>query len=183
MALERRNQIFLLAAVLVALVIVSYRAVHQSDPAAPSSNGTGAGPAAVARNETPAVKAPDVHLPELEAERPKPGNNGRNLFRFKPKPPPPPPAMPKPGPAAQATAGPPAPVTPPIPLKFMGVIGETNGHKIAVLTDGAGHVFHGTEGSTIEGRYKILHIGAESIEMAYLDGSGRRTIRMTGTGT
>ena len=33
----------------------------------------------------------------------------------------------------------------------------------------------GARGQEIEGRYKILKIGNESIEMAYIDGRGRRT--------
>jgi hypothetical protein len=32
----------------------------------------------------------------------------------------------------------------------------------------------------IEGRYKILRIGVESLDIAYLDGTGRRTIRLSG---
>ena len=39
---------------------------------------------------------------------------------------------------------------------------------------------HGKEGDIIDGRYRILKIGTESIEMAYLDGRGRQTIRLTG---
>jgi len=70
---------------------------------------------------------------------------------------------------------------PPIALKFIGTV-ETPGQsakKIAVLSDGR-NVFHGREGDIIEGRFRILRIGAESIEMAYLDGRGRQTIRLTG---
>ena len=52
--------------------------------------------------------------------------------------------------------------------------------KIAALTDSKGGVFRGMEGETVEGRYKILRIGVESIEMSYLDGRGRQTIRLTG---
>ena len=39
---------------------------------------------------------------------------------------------------------------------------------------------HGKEGDIIDGRYRILKIGTESIEIAYLDGRGRQTIRLTG---
>jgi len=31
------------------------------------------------------------------------------------------------------------------------------------------------------GQYRILRISAESIEMAYLDGRGRQTIRLSGS--
>jgi hypothetical protein len=50
-----------------------------------------------------------------------------------------------------------------------------------MLTDGKGGVpIYGEEGDVVEGRYKILKIGVESIEMAYLDGRGRQTIRLSG---
>src|SRR5262249_54700426 len=124
------------------------------------------------------------HLPALEEERPKPGGASRNLFRFKPKAPPPVVAPPRAAESEAGTAGPPPPPQPPpIPLKFIGIVvveGEMR-PKIAVLRDASGNVFQGTEGSEIEGRYRILRIGAESIEMAYLNGSGRRTIRLTGS--
>jgi hypothetical protein len=80
--------------------------------------------------------------------------------------------------AAPPPSGPPPP--PPIGLKFIGIV-EALGQaqKIAVLSDGR-NVFHGREGDIIEGRYRILRIGAESLEIAYADGRGRQTIRLTG---
>jgi hypothetical protein len=129
------------------------------------------------------VTAPDVHLEALEAERPRPGDAQRNPFRFKPKAAPPsvaPPPVPRATvePPPQVVSGPPPP--PPITLKFIGFVKrEVGAQKIAILTDGRG-VYHGTEGAIIEGRYRILKIGEESIEMAHLDGQGRQTIRLTG---
>ena len=52
--------------------------------------------------------------------------------------------------------------------------------QATVLSDGRG-VYHGNEGDTILGQYRILRIGVESIEMSYLDGRGRQTIRLTGS--
>jgi hypothetical protein len=66
-------------------------------------------------------------------------------------------------------------------LKFIGVLETANTQKIAVLTDGRGAPLYGKEGDTVLGQYKILHIGVESIEMAYLDGRGRQTIRLSGS--
>jgi hypothetical protein len=66
-------------------------------------------------------------------------------------------------------------------LKFIGVLETANTQKIAVLSDGRGAPLYGKEGDTILGQYKILHIGVESIEMAYLDGRGRQTIRLSGS--
>jgi hypothetical protein len=66
-------------------------------------------------------------------------------------------------------------------LKFIGVV-EAASHpqKIAVLSDARG-VYYGHEGEVVEGRYRILRIGAESIEMSYLDGRGRQVIRLSGS--
>jgi hypothetical protein len=68
---------------------------------------------------------------------------------------------------------------PPITLKFIGVIGSPT-LKLAVLSDGRGTPFFGKEGEVVEGRYRILKIGVESIDIAYADGRGRQTIRLTG---
>jgi len=65
-------------------------------------------------------------------------------------------------------------------LKFIGFLGMPQ-EKIAALRDPAGHVDYGGEGAIIGGRYCILRIGEESIELAYLDGRGRKTIRLTGS--
>ena len=67
-------------------------------------------------------------------------------------------------------------------MKFIGIVeAPTHGQKIAILSDGRNAPFYGKEGDIIEGRYRILKIGVESIEMAYLDGRGRQTIRLTGS--
>jgi hypothetical protein len=124
-----------------------------------------------------------VHLEALDAERPAPSDADRNLFRFKTKASPPPaPSPPIRPPAAgapgQAPSGPPP--LPPISMKFIGFLQRQAGaQKIAILSDGRG-VYYGSEGAIIEGRYRILKIGEESIEMAYLDGRGRQAIRLTG---
>jgi len=41
-------------------------------------------------------------------------------------------------------------------------------------------VFHGREGDVIDGRYRIVSIGVESIVLEHVDGRGRQTIRLTG---
>ena len=73
------------------------------------------------------------------------------------------------------TTGPVEPPPPPrIPLKFIGVADagrEGKLGRVAVLSDGRG-VYHGREGEIVEGRYRILKIGVESIDLAYLDGRG-----------
>ena len=73
--------------------------------------------------------------------------------------------------------GPPPP--PPIPLKFIGLVEKADGFKVAVLTDGK-VTLYGREGDIIDGRYKIVKIGVESIELTHADGRGRQTVRLTG---
>ena len=182
METKRRQQV-LLAVLVVVLAGAGYRAWTSMTSAVPlpTSNGTGA--AAPRRAAQQQAAAPDVRLEALDAERPKPGPAERDLFRFKPKPPPPPPkpvALPvaPPGP----TGPPPPPPPPPIPYKFIGKLegpGQTG--RIAVLSDGRGTPLYGREGDIIEGRFRILRIGTESIEMEHIDGRGRQTIRLGGS--
>ena len=179
MAPDRRNQL-----VLMALAIVLAYTAYQLWPrtaaatrAAANVRGTGR-----AAGGSPAVKAPDVRLEALSEERPKPGDQERDLFRFKPRSAPPPTPVQTAPPVAVPSGPPPPPAVPPIALKFIAIY-EVPGlkKKYAVLSDGRGGAsIYGSEGETIEGRYKILRIGAESIEMSYVDGQGRQTIRLTG---
>ena len=183
MAPKTQRQLALLGALIVVLSVVvwvMYGPKAADTVAAPSKErsakrGQAAGSARSG--------APDVHLEQLEAERIKPDDSPRNPFRFKPKPPPAPPPASAMRPIAAAPptpSGPPLPAPPPpITLKCLGKI-EVKGQKIAMLSDGQGHAFSGREGDVIEGRYRILRIGVESIEMAYLDGRGRQTIRISG---
>jgi hypothetical protein len=177
MAPDRRNQL-VLAALAVVLAFIVYRIWPATTAATqPSSNGRGT---VRSTGSKPAVTAPDVHLEALEADRPKPEEAGRDLFRFRSKPAPPRPVVPTPAPVVPTPTGPPpVPPIPPIPLKFIAVY-EVGRLKLAALSDGRGGTMSGAEGDTIDGRYKILRIGAESIEMSYLDGRGRQTIRLSG---
>ena len=73
------------------------------------------------------------------------------------------------------------PPLPPIPLKFIGIVEEPEQHrKLAVLSDGR-FTYYGREGDIIEGRYRIVRIGVESIEMVHVDGRGAQTIRLSGS--
>jgi hypothetical protein len=188
MAADRKRQI-LLGAVMIALAFFIYRAWESPSVASPpASNGRVSTTASSGRQAqtTAATTAPDVHLERLEAERPKPGGADRDLFRFKPKPPPPPPPPPPvrvDPPVVAAPSGPPPPAPlPPIPLKFIGLIGPTpDVPKIAVLSDGKGLPAYGKEGDIILGQFRLIRIGAESVELSYLDGRGRQTIRLSGS--
>ena len=184
MGRERVNQVVLGSLVVVLSAAAAYRLWPGTAAHAPAAFNT----RGAARTSGGGVQepAPDVHLEALQRERPKPGDVDRNLFRFKSKPPPPPsvPATPRP---TEPASGPPVPLGPPppptaspIPFKFIGIL-EVPGQsrRVAILSDPRG-VYHGREGDIIEGRYRILKIGTESIEMAEVDGRGRQTIRLSG---
>jgi len=155
--------------------------------------------AAATRTRRPADDANDnlpqaagVRLAALTSAREEPGASARNPFRFERR---------GAGGGGGGTAGlasespaPPLTLTPvepatptgppplaPIALKFIGRVETADGLTVAVLSAGEGRApLHGKEGDIIDGRYRILKIGTESVEMAYLDGRGRQTIRLTG---
>jgi hypothetical protein len=78
------------------------------------------------------------------------------------------------------TAGQPPPA--PIPLRFIGIVeSPAQSKRIAALVDSTGHAYQGAEGDIVAGQYRVLKIGVESIEMSYLDGRGRQTIRLSGS--
>jgi hypothetical protein len=188
MATDRGKQI-LLGALFVVLAVLGYRALAAwtSSKASSTSNPSRAAAAPQRSAGGGGITAPDVHLDALNGERPKPVAAERNLFRFKPKSAPPPVPAPAAGGRGAAPAGvaPPVqtgpPPLPPISLKFIGRVEREGKPTIAILSDGQGPPLYGVEGGTVAGRYRILKIGVESIEMAYLDGRGRQTIRLTGS--
>lgn len=135
-------------------------------------------------------QAAGVRLAALTSDREEPGASARNPFRFERRgagagaaP-----GLPSDTPAPAMTLTPVDPAAPtgppslaPIALKFIGRVETADGLTLAVLSAGEGRApLHGTEGAIIDGRYRILKIGTESVEMAYLDGRGRQTIRLTG---
>ncbi len=87
---------------------------------------------------------------------------GRNIFRSEA----PPPAIPQPVQQAmqQDTGPPPPPPPPPIDLKFYGYAGPKGGNRQIFLLRGE-DIFLAKEGQIIDRRYKILHIGANSVEI------------------
>jgi hypothetical protein len=167
------------------VLLVAAMVVRSGTDQTPATTRPAARPNATAKPEAAVEPPPDVKLDALTATRSTPSDTGRDPFRFRPVAPPPAPAAKRlPGiPDDQVDAPPPRPEGPPPPppitLKFIGLVQKADGTKIAVLSDGKRPI-HGTEGSEIEGQYRILKIGTESIEIAYIDGRGRRTIRLTG---
>lgn len=167
------------------LVLVAVMWFQLGGGAAPTSRTSATAPASRADRQR-APETVHVGLERLSATRPAPADMARNPFRFGAPPPAPvaPPvarpsggSTPGAGPVTALPTGPPPP--PPIPFKFIGLLTPSPGDKVAVLSDGR-TIVHGREGDVIEGRYRLLTVADEAVQMEYLDGRGRRTIRLTG---
>jgi hypothetical protein len=155
----------------------------QAGAAAPPRGAAPAGgPAGTAGQSAGSI--PDVRVEELGTSRAEPVPGGRNPFRLAPTAPPPAPAPVapvRPTPAPGPSLPPPPPPPAPIGLKFIGMVNLSGGRgKLAVLSDGR-FVYHGREGDIVEGRYRIVRIGDESIELEHMDGRGRQVVRLTGS--
>jgi len=180
------RQLLVLAAVGVALVVVVLARREGDSPA-----GSRPAPSNPARANAPAAQTTPVADVKLELLKTAPSEleqPTRNPFQFKPKAPPPPP--PRPGGLTGPRPVPvPVPVMPPVPqgppppapiaLKYIGVL-ETAQGRVAVFRDLGGDIVNGKEGDIIDGRYRLLKIGVESADLAYVDGRGRQTIRLSG---
>jgi hypothetical protein len=192
-----RRQVALLGAALFALALVIYwqssrQELTPAEYAAAMSRNAGTA-VDVLGSQTPAPARPRVVVPEqipavglasLERAQPEPSDTGRDPFRFEAAPAPAPRAGPAgPAAAAPAPAQPAAPLEPPgpppIPLKFIGIAKQGQGRLLAVLRDERG-IYYGAEGDVVEGRYRILRVSAEMVEMSYLDGRGRTSIPLSG---
>ncbi len=186
MAPENTRQRWVLGALLVTLTLVLMFNLRPSAPIA--SNVPASRAAAVDRRSTADPALDTVNLAALGRARPEPETGSRNPFSFDRSAP----AASDDGERAALAAGPrttapprpngptgPPPVAP-IALKFIGIVDQAPKLRVAVLSDGR-NVFYGREGDTIEGRYRIERIGADSVDMAYVDGRGRQTIRLSGS--
>ena len=134
----------------------------------------------------PSVSVDDLRLERLEQPRAGLDAPLRNPFRFEARP-----AAPRaerrPAPVDRAPAPPLAaapPVAagpPPIAMRYIGLVeAPAQAGRVAIVSDGRGNVFYGKEGDIIEGRYRVVRIGPDSLELSYLDGRGRQTIRLSG---
>lgn len=182
-----RTRLFVLLGALGAAALVAVRLAVSEPGSTQTPERT---PRGADTNHPDATTLERVQLEALSESRPDPAETRRNPFRFGstrgdagapasagflsgPGPAPVSTFMPPPLPA-----GPPPP--PPIPLKFIGIVERGPGLRLAVLSDGR-NVFYGREGEILEGRYRIERIGPESIDLAWADGRGRQTIRLSGS--
>lgn len=168
-----------LAVLVVAYAVMRWRAGGTAVTQAPAPGQARSTPGQASATVDPSDL--DIRLEALEASRPAPGEVERNPFRFTPKPQPPPPAsrLPQVAPTGPATpAGPPPP--PPIDLKFMGLIDHPTLGKVAAFSDCKGFTAEGQEGKVVDGRYRVVKIGVESVVIEHVNGTGRRTLPLSG---
>jgi hypothetical protein len=183
---KTRRELYFLGGLVVLLAILVYAQFGRGDAAKPGTPaGTGAQPSnqAAGTGNRSNVPVTDVRLDALKHDEDDLAEPERNPFRFQPKAPPPQSSGPAVRPS-QTVAPPPAatgpPPPPPIPLKYVGLYGTpTQPDRVAILADARGNPFYGREGDIIEGRYRVLRITADSVDVAYADGRGRQTIRLS----
>jgi hypothetical protein len=121
-----------------------------------------------------------VDLAALQKQRPAPAGARRNLFQFGGLSQPEAPALftTAPPPVATPSAAPNGTAPPALNLTLIGIVQPAgDAPRVAVLSDERG-VYHGTEGTIIEGRYRIVSIDAQSVELSSLDGRGLYVLRL-----
>jgi hypothetical protein len=162
------------AAVLVALLVIARPVLNPPTTPVPQSSNQSVATA----GQAPAVPVVDLALDRLRTVGGQLRESARDPFRFRPKAPPPAPRVVQaPMFTPPVPQGPPPP--PPIPLKYFGVL-TVDGQRVAAFSDERGNTFSGKEGDVLEGRYRLLRIGPDSVDLAFLDGRGRQSIRLTG---
>ena len=181
MRLKVSRQLLLFCALgaALAVVVIARRADTPAGANPVQSNGRSATTAST--TQTPVA---DLKLDLLKSEASELEAPTRNPFQFRSKPAPPAPREQASASKAPVVIAPPPvpqgpPPPPPIALKYIGVL-ETAQGRVAIFRDSGGDVINGKEGDIIDGRYRLLKIGVESADLAYVDGRGRQTIRLSG---
>jgi hypothetical protein len=186
----------LLGGILVVLAAVLYWQSTRGDVLAPEAvaaardAGRAAPQARPAQRSQAAPQVPLVAMATLDRPQPEPADSGRDPFRFGDGGTGRSAAGPglggpggRPAPAAQASAAPAMPAVPagppPIQLKFIGTARQGSGRLYAVLRDDRG-IYYGADGDVVEGRYRVLRVSPEAVEVSYVDGRGRVNIPLSG---
>jgi type IV pilus biogenesis protein PilP len=175
---ERRRQLTLLGFLVVVLTAYyGYRYWPTAGGAAAPSNEKEAGSAAAQNRDKLTVPAP-IDLAALEPAPPD-SPTSRNPFRFgQPPPLPTPPAPPPPPPQPERPYEPPKPPAPQVPLKLL-QLGSVSGTKqplVTLLDPESGATFSVREGERVDGKYKVVKVNANNVVVAFLDGSGQKSL-------
>ncbi len=164
---------FLLGVLAVVVAGAAFYEWHGSEMGAPAVEPSAGAPYTVLSVENPALR-----LDELDRVR-KLEYTGIHRNIFSPTPPPPPVHQPTPDEIRHqqqvaASQPPPPPPQVVVPATFFGYVTDARtGHKEAFFSD-ADDVYVAAEGETLLGRFRILKIGNDSVEVEEI-ASGRRT--------
>ena len=176
--MKQRVQIYVLAALLVALCAVAYLYVY---PVSRSQVPGFAGVFAADNKFVPLdVQEPQLRLGELEKLRKlEYSGSHRNIFVAS-APPVAKPAGPS-GPAPEPFVGPIKPPPPPplqVPGEFFGYAAQkSTGHKFAFFTSGD-DVLVVAEGDTFLSNFRVVHIGNDSADVEEISSGRRATVPM-----
>lgn len=174
----RQRQMLALTGLTVLLAAVLWYQFRPAESPVRASNVAGR-----TAPEIDAVRLPDpVKLGALEPV-PERTEVGRSPFGFGVRPaPPPPPVSFTPAPVLPPPVPPPPAGPPPIRLKLTGMIqGPADGRTMVMLKDpDTGASFQAFEGDVVDGRYRIVRVGLQSVVVSYVDGTGSRTIALGG---
>lgn len=186
---EQRRQLLLLGLLVIVALVVWYATSNDeaaTEAPAPASNSAvtpkPVPPAGGAGGRGGNALPEPLRLADLDPV-PEQSAASRNPFGFGSRPAPPPP--PAPPPAAAPPPPPPpqpaVPTLPPIPVKFLGFVEDPARPGKVVALGVNGGVMVAREGDLVDGRYRLVKVGLESIVMAYPDGRGQQTIRLSGS--
>lgn len=186
MAADPKRQRLMLGGLLAVLGVVAYWQFGGSPAPARGSAPRNAAPAPRTSKAPAQILAEGVGLDRLASARPAPEASGRDPFRTGAADGGPQAgngassqAVPVPETPAVPVGPPPPPPVPPIAVKFIGIVARQDVGRVAVLSDGR-NVYYGREGEIVDGRWRIVRIGEESIQIEHADGRGRQTLRLTG---
>jgi hypothetical protein len=177
---ENRTKTIIALVLLVVAVVLVVRAFHggeEEPPAAPAPVATAARPAPgsatgqAAPGATKTARKPPPLLaqtldPTLRFDLLKSSEDvaykgtGRDIFRSQAQEAP----IPKPLPTEIHPGAVTPPPPPPIPLKFYGFANRIDGNKRIFLSKGE-DIFVAKEGDIVDRRYKVVHIGTNSVEV------------------
>jgi hypothetical protein len=168
MVTDKRRLALVTAAAVVAVVL----AVMQWRRSGPETTAP-----LLAQSGAKAEQIPWIDLDRAKSsgEAPPLSRQKRNIFQFVMSAPPPSVADNGGMPGMDPNAPPPAdtpeptptpePPPPPMAIKFIGLLEPKGKSKIAVLMSEQKEVMHGREGDVLGGRYRIVKIGLESVDM------------------
>lgn len=181
---DNKTKTAVAAGLLLVAAFALYNWMNSGDEPAPTSSATTGAASSANKPAKPGTKKSGPVLlaqsldPTLRVDLLKSSEDvsykgsGRDIFQNQPEP------IPQPKQPVIDPGPPPPPPPPPIPLKFYGFSGNKSGPKQVFLSKGD-DIFIAKEGQVIDRRYKILKIGATSIEVEDVLTNNRQTLPLT----